>query len=113
MGRYENQLEGVGLRLENMPTDIKRFYWILAQEGCHPKATHRILGRIATNGYDLLTVMAFLPFEWIQAELKKIGVVMEFIEPLKGWKGIYDDGAWPPNSLPDRFKERDKKRSIF
>ena len=86
---------GVGLRFDGYPTDEKRFYWITAQEGCHPKAAKRILDRIRLNGYDLLTVMSRLNFDWITDTLSEIGVKVTIIEPLENWTHKYEDGAWP------------------
>ncbi len=95
---------GVGLKLENYPNNEKKFYWIVAQEGCHPKATKRILDRIKLNGYDLLTVMSLLKFDWIIRELKEIGVVVTIIKPLENWEDKFKDGEWPKEALPERFK---------
>lgn len=97
---------GVGLRLDGYPTDEKKFYWIVAQEGCHPKAAKRILDRIRLGGYDLLTVMSFLKFDWIIKELAEVGVTVTYIEPQPDWTNKYQDGEWPQEALPDRFKER-------
>jgi hypothetical protein len=100
--------EGVGLRLEGYPTDVEKFYWIVAQEGCHPKAAKRILDRIILNGYDLLSVMSRLNFDWIVSSLAEVGVVVTFIDVLPGWTQKYKDGEWPQEALPERF--RDLKR---
>ncbi len=96
---------GVGLKLSNYPTDEKKFYWIVAQEGCHPKAAERILNRIKDNGFDSLTVMSFLKFDWICIQLEEIGVIMTYIEPKENWINKFNDGEWPEESLPDRFKK--------
>jgi hypothetical protein len=104
MSNYNH--DGTGLRFEGMPIDLKKFYWILAEEGCHPKAADRIIGRIKENGYDLLTVMNRLNFKWIEEQLLEIGVKMTFIEPLEGWYNKYDDGRWPEESLPLRFRKK-------
>lgn len=95
--------KGTGLKLEGYPTDEKKFYWIVAQEGCHPKATLRILERIRLNGHDLLTVMSHLRFDWIINELKEVGVTVTYVEPQLDWKNKYEDGDWPEESLPDGF----------
>lgn len=86
---------GVGLRFDNYPNDEDKFYWIMAKESCHPKAAKRILDRINLNGYDLLTVMSRLNFNWIISELAEIGVIVTIIEPLENWSDKYDDGPWP------------------
>ncbi len=99
-----NNPNGIGLKIENYPSDEKKFYWIVAQEGCHPKAAKRILERISLNGYDLLTVMSRLNFDWIFKELEAIGVSVSFIEPLENWTDKFNDGKWPKEALPDRFK---------
>jgi hypothetical protein len=96
--------EGVGLKLEGFPTDVRKFYRILAQESCHPKAAHRILNRINQNGYDKLTVMSRLNFDWVETQLAHIGVVMTFIAPLKNWKAKYEDGPWKESDLPTRMR---------
>jgi hypothetical protein len=97
--------EGTGLRFDGYPNDIEQFNWILAKEGCHPKAAKRILDRIDINGYDLLTVMNRLNFDYIFDELGKIGVQVSFIEPLKGWVGYkFDDGGWPEELMKKIFK---------
>lgn len=97
---------GVGLRFDGFPTDLDEFNWVLAKEGCHPKAAQRILDRITLNGYDLLTVMSHLNFDWIIDKLGKIGVVVTIIEPMEGWVGYkFDDGNWPPELLEKIFKE--------
>lgn len=98
-------LSGVGICLEGMPDNIKKFYFILSEQGCHPKATHRILSRINKNGFDLLTVMNYLDFDWIFNELKKIKVSMTFIDPLDNWVNKYEDGKWPDWALPEKFKK--------
>ncbi len=95
--------DGTGLRLDGYPTDENRFFWITAQESCHPKAAQRILNRIRENSYDLLTVMNRLNFEWLRIELGKIGVTMTFIEPQKNWTAKYDDGDWPKEALPKKI----------
>lgn len=95
---------GVGLRLDNYPDNEEKFYWIVAQEGCHPKAAKRILDRIKINGHDLLTVMNRLHFDWIVEQLAAIGVVVTFIEPLENWKYKFEDGEWPQESLPERIR---------
>lgn len=97
---------GVGLRFEGLPTDVVKFNWILAEQGCHPKAAERILNRIGNNGYDLLTVMSLLNFKWIKEELAKVGVLMEMIEPLEDWYDKYEDGPWPEEALPERFRTK-------
>jgi hypothetical protein len=97
---------GVGLFFEGYPTDIKKFYWILTQEGCHPKATHRILNRINKNGFDKLTVMYRLNFKWIEDELSYIGIKMSLIPPQENWRDKYNDGLWSESDLPDRLKNR-------
>ena len=103
----KNRHNGVGLRFDNYPNDLKKFYWVLAKEGCHPKAADRILDRIRVKGYDLLTVMSHLNFDWIIRELSTIGVVVTLIEPLEGWVGYkFDDGAWPQEVLDEVFKNR-------
>ena len=101
-----HESEGVGLRLDGYPNDIEQFNWILAKEGCHPKAAKRILERIDINGSDLLTVMSRLNFDYIIDELGKIGVQVSFIIPLKGWRDKYEDGAWPDELMNKIFKER-------
>ena len=93
------------MRLDNYPNDIEKFKWIVAKEGCHPKAANRILDRISINGYDLLTVMSRLNFEVLVKELSVVGVVVTFIEPLKGWTDKYKDGAWPEDLLNKIFKK--------
>jgi hypothetical protein len=98
---------GVGLRFEGYPSDLKRYYFILAEEGCHPKAGERILNRINNNGFDLLTVQDSLNFDWIKDNLFKIGVRMTIIEPLEDWSLKYENGPWTQEMLPERF--RDKK----
>lgn len=98
--------DGVGLRFDGYPNDIERFNWVLAKEGCHPNATNRILSRITLNGYDLLTVMSLLNFDWIINELAKIGVTVTFITPLKGWKGTFEDGDWPKELMDKILKNR-------
>jgi hypothetical protein len=96
---------GTGLNFSGYPTDVKRFKWILAEEGCHPKAADRILERLSKNGYDLLTVQNDLNFIWIKDELEKIGVIMTRIKPLKNWELKYDNGIWPNEALPERFRK--------
>lgn len=100
--------EGVGLRLDGYPKDLEQFNWILAKEGCHPKAANRILKRIILNGFDLLTVMSRLNFDWIVDELGKIGVTVTFIKPLSGWSDKYDDGEWPKELMNKIFENRKK-----
>lgn len=100
--RYDSR--GVGLRVEGLPTDLKKFYWVLAEQGCHPKAADRIISRINNKGYDLLTVQSDLNFKWIKDELEVLGVKMSFTEPLEDWYEKYDDGPWPPEALPERFR---------
>ncbi len=95
---------GVGLRLDNYPNDEEKFYWIVAQEGCHPKAAKRILDRIRLNGHDLLTVMSRLNFDWIIQQLFEVGVVATFIEPLENWSDKFKDGQWPIEAVPEKFK---------
>lgn len=85
---------GIGLKLEGYPKDIEKFYIILAKEGCHPSATKRILERIKTQGFDLLTVSERLKFDWIRESLESVGVAMTFVEPLKDWYLKYEDGEW-------------------
>ena len=105
--------EGVGIKLEGYPKDVDRFYQILLSESCHRKAANRILERISINGYDLLTVMSYLHFDWIATELKKIGVVLTFIEPKKGWVEKHD-GPWSKEDMDIVRKYRyEKKDSSF
>lgn len=95
---------GRGLRFDGLPTDIEKFNWILAEEGCHPKAAKRIIDRIREKGYDLLTVQSTLNFEWIKMELEKLGITVTFIEPFENWKQKHNDGPWPEEALPERFR---------
>ncbi len=106
MSAIDHSANGVGLKLTNLPTDIKKFNWVLAQQGCHPKAAARIIERINKKGYDLLTVQNSLEFDWIKNELEQLGVIMEFIKPLKNWTQKHEDGEWPEEALPDRFKKK-------
>lgn len=108
--RFYNS-NGVGLRFDGMPTNIRQFYFILAEQGCHPKATHRILNRINKNGFDLLTVMSGLDFNWIEKQLKLIGVKMIFIIALDDWTDKYKDGEWPEWALPEHIKQSRIKQS--
>jgi len=103
---YNPDINGIGLRFIGMPNDIKKFYWILAQEGCHPKVAERILNRIKQNGFDLLTVMNRLNFNWIKEQLEIIEVKMEFIPPLENWENKYNDGEWPEEALPEKIKRK-------
>jgi len=93
-----------GLKFIGLPTNVKNFYLILAEHGCHPKATHRILNRINKNGYDQLTITARVDVELVKYELSKIGVKVEFINPKENWKATYEDGKWPEWALPDKLK---------
>ena len=99
---YFNKSEATcaGLRLDGFPTDIKEFYLALAEEGCHPKATHRILGRLKSNGFDLLTIMVGIKFNRVADRLGLIGVKMTFVQGLDDWKPLYEDGKWPDWALP-------------
>lgn len=99
---YNNR--GVGLKFVGLPTNIIKFNWVLAEEGCHPKAAKRILERIKIDGYDLLTVQDSLNFKWIKEELEKLGVIMTIIKPLENWRLKYDDGKWPIEALPERLR---------
>lgn len=90
---------GVGLKLTGYPTDVERFKWILAKEGCHPDAADRILKRIENAGFDNLTVMNRLPFNWIKENLAQIGVIMDFIPPVIGWYPKYVNSEWPEELL--------------
>jgi hypothetical protein len=91
--------DGVGMRFEGFPSDVEQFRYILAGEGCHPNAAERILSRITQHGYDLLTVMSRLNFDWIHRELAKIDVKMTIIPPQVGWEEKYQDGPWPTDIL--------------
>src|SRR5690349_9563069 len=94
---------GVGLRFENFPTDLPKYFTVLAEEGCHPKAAQRILDRISEKGFDMLTVTSTLNFDYIIQELATIGVTVTFIPPLENWEPKYHDGEWPEEALPERF----------
>lgn len=98
-------MEGIGLRLDNYPNNEEKFNWIVAKEGCHPKAAKRILDRIRINGYDLLTVMSRLNFDLIVKELAEVGVIVTFIDPLKNWSDKFEDGVWPEELLSKIFKK--------
>ncbi len=99
-------MHGVGLRMDGYPNNIEQFNWILAKEGCHPKAASRILDRITLNGYDLLTVMERLNFDWVINELAAIGVVVTFITPLEGWSDKFKDGEWSQELMDKIFEKR-------
>lgn len=104
----KNHHTGVGLKLSNYPNNEEKFYWIVAQESCHPKAAKRILDRIRINGYDLLTVMSRLNFDWIIEQLAEVGVTVTFIEPQPNWTHKFEDGDWPKEALPERFRRQTK-----
>lgn len=108
--------EGVGIRLEGYPTEFDKIYQILLSESCHRKAADRILSRIDINGYDLLTVMNELHFDWIATELKKINVILTFIEPQKDWVEK-KDGPWSKEDieivLKYKFRNEKEKNSCF
>jgi len=91
-------ISGVGLKLTGYPTDTEEFKWVLAKEGCHPDAADRILKRISEVGFDNLTVMNRLNFDWIQGKLGSIGVVMTYIEPID-WYQKYENSEWPQELL--------------
>jgi len=102
--------DAVGIRLEGYPQNEEKFYWILAQESCHPKATKRILERIKLNGFDLLTITVRVNVEWVREALKEVGVQMTYIPPLDNWKDNYNDGAWDEELIQKVLSERDRKR---
>ena len=104
-----NKGRGVGLKLVGYPSDEEAFFWILAQEGCHPKAVKRILERLKTNGFDLLTVMDGIYFDWVREQLKTISVEMTFIKPLDDWEPLYKDGAWDDKILNEVFERRNHR----
>lgn len=106
MSDYNTIRGGTGLKLIGYPTDEKKFFWIVAQEGCHPQAAQRILDRIKLGGYDLLTVMSQLNFDWIIKELSHVGVTVTFIEAQKDWVNKFQDGDWPEEALPERFRRK-------
>lgn len=85
---------GVGIRFDGYPNDVIKFKWILAKESCHPKAADRILNRITKNGYDLMTIMNGVKFDWVKSELEKVGVMMSFIPPMENWENKYNDEEW-------------------
>jgi len=91
---------GIGIKLSGYPTNEKKFTWILAQEGCHPNATQRILDRMKPIGYDLLTVMDRLNFYWLISQLKGIEVTLTIIKPSEHYI-LKDEGKWPKEYLPD------------
>lgn len=98
---------GVGMRFEGIPSDKEAFIEYLMDFSCHPKAGARIYSRIAANGYDMLTVMSRLPFNEIAIGLKKFGVSMSIIPPMKDWKHLYDDGDYPVDFvIPHMRKKR-------
>ncbi len=84
-----------GLKLTGFPTSVRKFYYILAKESCHPKATHRILSRIHKNGFDLLTITNQVKILWVKEQLATIGVTLEFIKPDEDWVHKYEDNRYP------------------
>ena len=95
--------DGVGLRFDNYPTNIERFYEVLMLEGCHKDATDRILKRIKKDDYVLLTVMSGLHFNWIITELGKINVKVSYIKPQPNWVQKHENDKW---------SEEDVKKAI-
>ena len=48
--------------------------------------------------------MSRLNFDWIIEQLSQIGVNVTIIEPLENWTHRFEDGVWPQESLPERFR---------
>jgi len=92
--------DGVGLRFDGLPRDKDEFIEYLMDYSCYPNAGARIYARIQKNGFDLLTVMSFLPFNEIAKGLAKLGVRMPIIAPMPGWTQKYNDGPYPSDFIP-------------
>jgi len=82
---------GVGLRLDGLPKSKDGFIRLLMEYSCHPAAGERIYNRIEANGFDLLTVMARLPFIILADRLSIVGVKLSVIEPDLNWMKRFDD----------------------
>lgn len=74
---------GVGLKLSNTPIDKEKFIDDLQGESCNPLATRRILEQLIEKGYYLTTCASSLDFDRIGDNLKRNGVDMEIIPPIK------------------------------
>lgn len=103
-------MSGVGIKFDGYPTDENQFAWILAQSGCHPKATCRILERIKENGFDLLTITERVDTEWVRKALEPLSVEMTYIPAKEDWFDRFNDGAWPEALINQVLSERDRQR---
>lgn len=98
--------EGVGLRLEGLPTDRDGWIAEMMDYSCHPDAGARIYARIEKNGFDLLTVMAALDFDQIAVVMQRYGVQMSIIPPEPGWTERFTNvGSYPATFIPPHVRK--------
>jgi len=76
-----DELMGVGLSFQGVPSDYKKFLDILMGVSCNPISARRILDILEKGETKFVTVMALLNFHEIGDALKEIGVTMKITPP--------------------------------
>lgn len=82
--------EGVGLKLEGIPTSDIRFIEILQNESCSPVAAHLTLKILKEQGVKFTTVMSGFNFEKLIDDLARVGVTCTLVPPREQQRGLGD-----------------------
>lgn len=73
--------DGVGMKLEGVPSDPHAFIDVLQGYSCNPAATRRILAILQRGEAKYTTVSATLDFDGIGASLANLGVTLSIVPP--------------------------------
>lgn len=73
--------EGVDLEFSGAISDELKFTRLLADYGCHPKASARIIERMRQHGVTQVTITATVPNPQLKEALYALGVEMKVIAP--------------------------------